>query len=213
MLAKAVFVLKKLWRFGGFLSVEVWAIWFPGSVGESCKFKAQSGLCSRAVASLPGEEFACICPGLQLALLNPFKSPAWLPADLNIFLLSPGFSRACLFNSSHTWEFLCTFYRQWWKIYVSSHLWLFQWTRMYYNDNCCHLKKNFQPALKSPISIFFLSCQVQPDLFICNWNNVLSDADFPLSSRTYSEFILSIRIKESNSVVKIFRLLTFSQMP
>lgn len=118
VLAKAEFVLKKLWRFGGFLFVEVWATWFPGSVGESCKFKAQSGLCSGAVASLPSEGFARICRGLQPALLNPFKSPAWLPADLNISLLSPGFSRACLFNSSYTWEFLCTFYRQWWKIHI-----------------------------------------------------------------------------------------------
>lgn len=118
VLAKEEFVLKKLWRFESFLFVEVWATWFPGSVGESCKFKVQSGLCSGAVASLPSEGFARICMDYKLALLNPFKSPAWLPADLNIFLLSPGFSRACLFNSSYIWEFLCTFYRQWWKIHV-----------------------------------------------------------------------------------------------
>lgn len=68
---------QKLWRFGGFLSVEVWAIWFPGSAGECCKFKVQSGLCSGAVASLPSEGFALICHGLQLVLLNPFRSPAW----------------------------------------------------------------------------------------------------------------------------------------
>lgn len=148
MLAKAEFVLKKLWRFGGFLSVEVWAIWFPGSVGESCKFSVQSGLCSRAAASLLREGFVCICCGLKLALLNPFKSPAWLPADLNIFLLSPGFSRACLFNSSYTWEFLCTLYRQWWKIHIFL-LWLFQWIRMYYNDNCCHVKNGTISLLKA----------------------------------------------------------------
>lgn len=125
MLAKAVFVCL-----GGFLSMEVWTIWFPDSIGESWKFNVQSGLWSRAVAYLPSEGFACICCGLQLALLNPFKGPAWLPADLNILLLYPGFSRTCLYISWCTWEFLCTLYWQWWKIHVSFLLWLFQWIRM-----------------------------------------------------------------------------------
>lgn len=126
MLAKAEFVPKNLWRFGGFLSVEVWAIWFPGSAGECCKFKVQSGLCSGAVPSLPSEGFPLIYHRLQLVLLNPFRSPTWFQLNLNIFLLSHGFSRACLFNTSCTWEFLCTFYRQWWKIYVRFLIWLFQ---------------------------------------------------------------------------------------
>lgn len=119
-LAKVVFVCL-----GGFLCVEVWAIWFPGSIGESWKFNVQSGLCRGAVTYLPSECSECICHGFHLALLNLFKSPTWLPADLNLFLLSPGFSRACLFISWCTWEFLCIFYWQWWKMDVSFFLWLF----------------------------------------------------------------------------------------